>query len=174
MRIRIDSVFDAFIHFRVMAVLVAYGLCCVLEMVDNLVSIPLKIFTSIFGWLRPSQDRKALPHVVIIGGSFSGLWCTRFLEDKFRITLVDAKDFWEYTPGVLRLLVDEAHVRNITAPALHPHSKASFVHGKLVGLSPSDQTVQVVTTTGKEEVIYSSLLQKNLLVSASVNAAISP
>jgi len=44
--------------------------------------------------------------VVIVGGSFGGLAALRHLsstEPDFRVVLVDQREFFEYTPGVLRL-----------------------------------------------------------------------
>ena len=41
--------------------------------------------------------------VVVIGGSFAGLRVQRELSDDFDVTVVDLKQYFEYTPGVLRL-----------------------------------------------------------------------
>ena len=41
--------------------------------------------------------------VVVIGGSFAGLRVQRELGDDFDVTVVDLKQYFEYTPGVLRL-----------------------------------------------------------------------
>ena len=43
------------------------------------------------------------PSVVVIGGSFAGLRVQRELGDDFDVTVVDLKEYFEYTPGVLRL-----------------------------------------------------------------------
>ena len=43
------------------------------------------------------------PAVVVIGGSFAGLRVQRELGDDFDVTVVDLKEYFEYTPGVLRL-----------------------------------------------------------------------
>ena len=43
------------------------------------------------------------PSVVVIGGSFAGLRVQRELSDNFDVTVVDLKEYFEYTPGVLRL-----------------------------------------------------------------------
>eukprot|EP00450_Noctiluca_scintillans_P008508 CAMPEP_0194509106 /NCGR_PEP_ID=MMETSP0253-20130528/39595_1 /TAXON_ID=2966 /ORGANISM="Noctiluca scintillans" /LENGTH=47 /DNA_ID= /DNA_START= /DNA_END= /DNA_ORIENTATION= len=40
--------------------------------------------------------------VLIVGGQFSGNFSARELKKRFHVTVVDAKEFFEYTPGVLR------------------------------------------------------------------------
>ena len=41
--------------------------------------------------------------VLIIGGQFSGNFSARELKKRFHVTVVETKEFFEYTPGVLRL-----------------------------------------------------------------------
>ena len=41
--------------------------------------------------------------VLIIGGQFSGDFSARELKKRFHVTVADAKEFFETTPGVLRL-----------------------------------------------------------------------
>ena len=95
-----------------------------------------------------AADGSERPHVVIVGGSFAGLWCTRHLENDFRVTVVDYKDYFEYTPGCLRLLVDETHVDNITAPILHPHSTARLLQGEMMAVQPALNTISIRTPNG--------------------------
>ena len=54
--------------------------------------------------------------VVIVGGNFSGLsalWELVKYVDRFRIILIDQKDYFEYTPGVLRLFCSPGHFENV-------------------------------------------------------------
>ena len=39
------------------------------------------------------------PTVAIVGGSFAGLQAQRALSDAFDVTLIDLKDYFEYTPA---------------------------------------------------------------------------
>eukprot|EP00408_Alexandrium_pacificum_P020123 CAMPEP_0171181836 /NCGR_PEP_ID=MMETSP0790-20130122/14460_1 /TAXON_ID=2925 /ORGANISM="Alexandrium catenella, Strain OF101" /LENGTH=74 /DNA_ID=CAMNT_0011646777 /DNA_START=80 /DNA_END=301 /DNA_ORIENTATION=+ len=64
--------------------------------------------------MPPAQRR-----VLVIGGSFAGLSCGRDLRDEFLVTIVDAKEFFEYTPGVLRAFVKPKHLDALTF-TLHP------------------------------------------------------
>ena len=39
------------------------------------------------------------PRVLVIGGQFSGMLVAKDLKWQFDVTIVDAKEFFEYTPG---------------------------------------------------------------------------
>merc|ERR1712039_1057733 len=66
--------------------------------------------------LRPSHA--AMPpaqrRVLVIGGSFAGLCVARDLREHFLVTIVDCKEFFEYTPGVLRAYVKPKHLDALT------------------------------------------------------------
>ena len=51
--------------------------------------------------------------VVIIGGGFAGALAARKLEDSFAVTLIDAKDYFEFTPSILRTLIEPGHYKKI-------------------------------------------------------------
>jgi len=58
----------------------------------------------------PAEKRRAL----VIGGGFSGLFAASDLAHHFDVTLVDAKEYFEYTPGVLRAFVHPTHFDALT------------------------------------------------------------
>ncbi len=53
--------------------------------------------------------------VVIIGGGFAGSYAAEYLEkDKdFSVALIDTKPYFEFTPGILRTIVEPEHARKI-------------------------------------------------------------
>ncbi|CEP19547.1 hypothetical protein [Parasitella parasitica] len=53
------------------------------------------------------EDSKCQKKVVIIGGGFTGFTVASILDPmpRFHVTLVDVKDSFEYTPGMIKLLV---------------------------------------------------------------------
>ena len=51
--------------------------------------------------------------LVIIGGGFAGAYCAQQLESHFNLTLIDTKDYYEFTPSVLRTLVEPNHISKI-------------------------------------------------------------
>lgn len=57
--------------------------------------------------------------LVIIGGGFAGSYIAKKLEKRFDVTLIDTKDYFEFTPGVLRAVVEPRHLRKIQK--LHSH-----------------------------------------------------
>ena len=57
--------------------------------------------------------------IVIIGGGFAGAYSAQQLErlkKECSVTLIDSKDHFEFTPSVLRVLVEPEHVTKIRAP----------------------------------------------------------
>lgn len=51
--------------------------------------------------------------LVIIGGGFAGAFAAKKLEDFFDLTLIDTKDYFEFTPSVLRTIVEPNHISSI-------------------------------------------------------------
>ncbi|HLD71959.1 MAG TPA: FAD-dependent oxidoreductase [Candidatus Nanoarchaeia archaeon] len=43
--------------------------------------------------------------LIIIGGGFSGAYLAKELQDKFDLTLIDSKEYFEFTPSVLKALI---------------------------------------------------------------------
>jgi apoptosis-inducing factor 2 len=51
--------------------------------------------------------------LVIIGGGFAGTTIAKALEMKFDTTLIDSKDYFEYTPAILRTIVEPGHLNKV-------------------------------------------------------------
>ncbi|CAE7337817.1 aifB [Symbiodinium necroappetens] len=68
--------------------------------------------------LVPAGVRHLLPRapkrVVIVGGGPTGLFCADRLRHHFQVTVVDSKEFFEFTPSILRALADPPHLSRIT------------------------------------------------------------
>ena len=54
--------------------------------------------------------------VVIIGGGFAGSTVAKKLQNYFDVTLIDGEDYFEFTPGVLRVIVKPKHFAKIQVP----------------------------------------------------------
>jgi len=52
-------------------------------------------------------------HLVIIGGGYAGTFTAMRLEREFRVTMIDTKDYFEFTPSRLRSLVEPTTACNI-------------------------------------------------------------
>jgi len=80
--------------------------------------------------------------VLVVGGGFSGILAARDLSGEFDVCLVDAKEFFEYTPGILRAYVKPAHYDALSF-TLAPVLKAinvQFIWGEVKSLDASSQT----------------------------------
>ncbi len=63
-----------------------------------------------------------MKRLIIIGGGFAGSRIAKRLEPLSRtlsVTLIDTKDFFEFTPGILRTIVEPDHLRKVQV--LHSH-----------------------------------------------------
>jgi len=74
--------------------------------------------------------------VVIIGGGFSGSLAARKLERKnFKVVLIDSKDYFEFTPGVLRTLVNPEYRKRIQVLHKDYLKKSEIVIGEVKKIS---------------------------------------
>ncbi|MFA4887467.1 MAG: FAD-dependent oxidoreductase [Candidatus Nanoarchaeia archaeon] len=54
-----------------------------------------------------------MKRVVVIGGGFAGATVAKNLEDKFEVILIDTKEYFEYTPSILRTIIEPEHRKKI-------------------------------------------------------------
>jgi len=97
--------------------------------------------------------------LLVIGGGFSGLVIARDLKDRFHVTVVDAKEYFEYTPGILRAYAHPAHLDNLTfhlAPVLEGKLGCKFIWGEVKNLNGKDQiaTIKPIFSNKTEEVSF--------------------
>jgi NADH dehydrogenase FAD-containing subunit len=69
--------------------------------------------------------------VIIVGGGFAGSYCAKRLEDNFEVTLIDTKDFFEFTPSVLRVLVEPEHLNKIQILHKDYLRKTRLINGRV-------------------------------------------
>jgi len=84
--------------------------------------------------------------VLIIGGGFSGLVAARDLAGRFNVTVIDAKEFFEYTPGVLRAYVKPSHLDALTfmlQPTVEDKLGCKFIWGEVKALDGKALTATV-------------------------------
>jgi len=65
--------------------------------------------------------------VVIIGGGFAGARIANKLQSKFNVTLFDTKEYFEFTPSILRTLVDHEHLKKIQVKHTSYLKKGTFI-----------------------------------------------
>ncbi len=74
---------------------------------------------------------------VIIGGGFAGAYCAKHLEKDFDVTLIDLKDYFEFTPGVLRTIVEPEHIKKIQVLHTHYLKQAKFIRAEVKTVTPN-------------------------------------
>jgi hypothetical protein len=101
--------------------------------------------------MAPAQRR-----VLVIGGSFAGLCVARDLKNHYLVTIVDAKEFFEYTPGVLRAYVKPAHLNSLTftlQPVIERKMGCKFIWGEVTQLDGPNRTALIKPMFGAQESI---------------------
>jgi len=109
------------------------------------------------------DDSDGPARIVIVGASFAGLGAYRDLlrhkSDEIEITVIDYKDYFEYTPGILRAFVEPNHLSSLTCPlsALNKNKNGAsrFVQGEVIGV---DATTQVVSLNDGNQIPYDYLI----------------
>ena len=89
----------------------------------------------------------ALPHVVIIGGGFAGLYCARNLgRAPVRVTLVDARNFHLFQPLLYQVATASLSPADIAMPlryVLRGQENTQVWLGTVTGIDPARRTVNL-------------------------------
>ncbi|MBR9680899.1 MAG: FAD-dependent oxidoreductase, partial [Candidatus Altiarchaeota archaeon] len=68
--------------------------------------------------------------IVVIGGGFGGLSVVKGLEKKMQVTLIDKKSYFEFTPGILRAIVNPDILEKMRV-SHKSHLQARFIQGNV-------------------------------------------
>jgi len=93
----------------------------------------------------PTTKRKCL----VVGGQFSGGFTARELKKQFHVTVVDAKEYFEYTPGVLRAFVKPAHFDALSftlQPVYERKMGVKFIWGEVLKLTEKQADIKPMFT----------------------------
>eukprot|EP00429_Kryptoperidinium_foliaceum_P018199 CAMPEP_0176044254 /NCGR_PEP_ID=MMETSP0120_2-20121206/21964_1 /TAXON_ID=160619 /ORGANISM="Kryptoperidinium foliaceum, Strain CCMP 1326" /LENGTH=150 /DNA_ID=CAMNT_0017377661 /DNA_START=87 /DNA_END=535 /DNA_ORIENTATION=- len=95
--------------------------------------------------------------VLLIGGQFTGNFSARELKKKFHVTVIDCKEYFEYTPGVLRAYVKPCHLDALTftlQPVFERSMGVKFIWGEVKKLNAIEKTATVkpIFADGTEDV----------------------
>merc|ERR1712048_1329275 len=101
-------------------------------------------------WQSTRASVQAMSHsqrrLLIVGGSFGGLACGRDMKNHYLVTIVDAKEFFEYTPGVLRAYVKPKHLDALTFtlyPVIEERMGCKFIWGEVTELNGQERTATI-------------------------------
>ena len=89
--------------------------------------------------------------VAIIGGGFAGASLARKLENSYLVTLIDTKDYFEFTPGILRTIVHPKHMKKIQVLHTHYLHKTRLLRGEVYDFTSQEVFV------GKKKIPYDYL-----------------
>jgi len=73
--------------------------------------------------------------LLVIGGGFAGSLIARRLENNFKLILIDTKDYFEYTPSVLRVIVEPEKIRRIQVKHKDYLKKSEILIGEVGEIS---------------------------------------
>ncbi len=76
--------------------------------------------------------------VVVIGGGFAGTYLAKSLENIFSVTLIDTKDYFEFTPSILKTIVNTSQRRKIQILHSHYLHKTSLIHGEVTSFTSQE------------------------------------
>ncbi len=92
--------------------------------------------------------------LVILGGGFCGALIARLLDRRkdIDITLIDKKDYFEFTPSIHKVIFNAAYHKKITVPFSHFLKRTRIVAGKLVQVTPEFVEIE------KEKIFFDYLV----------------
>ena len=76
-----------------------------------------------------------MKNLIIIGGGFAGSYAAKHLETTFNTTLIDTKDYFEFTPSVLRTIVEPSHASKIEIKHQDYLKTATIIHAEVTELT---------------------------------------
>merc|ERR1712176_635339 len=118
-----------------------------------------RVFSPFFSLTVGAMTGKGKRRVLVIGGQFSGGFVAKDLKKNFHVTVVDAKEYFEYTPGVLRAYVKPAHFDALTftlQPVLERSVGVKFIWGEVKKLDGEKKqaTVKTMFATNPETISF--------------------
>lgn len=100
-----------------------------------------------------------MPHVVIVGGGFGGLWATRALAgDNVRITLIDRRNHHLFQPLLYQVATAGLSSPDIAAPLRHILRRQRNVEVRLGEVAGIDAASRTVTLADGDALDYDYLL----------------
>lgn len=112
----------------------------VLEVLNVILLVPQFLLDLAYAAMTRSEERQK--RVVIVGASFGGLAAQRELSGRsdLKVSLIDYKSYFEYTPGILRCFVQPTFLKQLTCPL--PASRNELIRGAMTGATQKAVTLR--------------------------------
>ena len=96
---------------------------------------------------KSKADERTCTKVCIIGASFGGIATLKGLARKknVEITIIDSRDYFEYTPGILRAFVQPHYIKNLTAELKileELGNNVTFLHAEATSINDGEVVVR--------------------------------
>jgi len=96
-----------------------------------------------------------LPHIVIVGAGFAGMYCVKELQkqlsaDEVRITLIDPRNYMTFFPLLVEAGTGSLEPRHVVVPVRKFLSYAKFLLATVTEIDLKNQTVTTRTMLGDE------------------------
>eukprot|EP00403_Amphidinium_massartii_P006675 CAMPEP_0178379454 /NCGR_PEP_ID=MMETSP0689_2-20121128/4951_1 /TAXON_ID=160604 /ORGANISM="Amphidinium massartii, Strain CS-259" /LENGTH=509 /DNA_ID=CAMNT_0019999557 /DNA_START=72 /DNA_END=1601 /DNA_ORIENTATION=+ len=107
-------------------------------------------------WMLHGHFSEDKATVIVIGGGFAGLHACRTMRRDFNVILIDAKEYFEFYPGILRAYVHP--MEHAKLYALYQHicdlMGVRFVWGEATGVDGMERKVQVRCMAGSRLQVF--------------------
>ncbi|WP_448123465.1 NAD(P)/FAD-dependent oxidoreductase [Stenotrophomonas riyadhensis] len=105
------------------------------------------------------MSRERVPHLVVVGGGFAGLWATRALaRERIRITLVDRRNHHLFQPLLYQVATAGLSAPDIAAPLRHILGHQRNVEVRLGEVVTIDKQARQIRMADSSTLDYDSLL----------------
>jgi NADH dehydrogenase FAD-containing subunit len=97
------------------------------------------------------------PELLVIGAQFTGTFVARELRKSLSVTVVDAKEYLEYTPGILRAYVKPDHWDSLAfmlQPVLVRNMGVKLIVGEVTSLTAEPREARIrILEDGREQAV---------------------
>lgn len=104
-------------------------------------------------------DEAEIPHILIVGGGYLGMYTARRLEKKLgsgeaRITVIDPNSYMTYQPFLPETAAGNISPRHVVVPLRKAFSRVRVLGGRVARIDHADNTVRYEPNVGEPETLH--------------------
>ena len=98
--------------------------------------------------------------IVIIGGGFAGSYIARYFDKNknYHVTLIDNKNYFEFTPSIVKVLTNPNHIKNIQVRHEDYLKNSEIIIGNVVDINPEKNKIEVKYESKQKNIFYDHLV----------------